>query len=56
MEVMRAVLRTGFRGWFSMEIFDGGPGGNETGEGDVREMASDAMEGHVQLLDSCAET
>jgi sugar phosphate isomerase/epimerase len=32
--VTRAVLGTGFRGWFSVEVFDGGP----RGEGKARDM------------------
>ncbi|KAL2865951.1 uncharacterized protein BJX67DRAFT_356838 [Aspergillus lucknowensis] len=42
--VERAVLKTGFRGWFSMEIFDGGQDGRgksyELGEFATRERGS----------------
>lgn len=51
--VARAVLRTGFRGWFSMEIFDAGP----QGKGKKYEMepfAKQAMEHMQKLLKSCA--
>lgn len=52
-DVARAVLRTGFRGWFSMEIFDSGP----TGSGKKYEMGSyakRAMENMQALLKNCA--
>lgn len=50
--VTRAVLRTGFRGWFSMEIFDAGP----QGKGKKYEMdafARRAMESMQKLLENC---
>ncbi len=53
-EVTRAVLGTGFRGWFSMEIFDGGRDGKGK-EYDLAEFARKAMESHRRLLDECAE-
>lgn len=53
-EVTRAVLGTGFRGWFSMEIFDGGRDGRGK-EYDLSEFARKAMESHRRLLDECAE-
>ncbi|CAL5868785.1 uncharacterized protein PFLUO_LOCUS3012 [Penicillium psychrofluorescens] len=52
-DVARAVLKTGFRGWFSMEIFDAGP----QGKGKKYEMdafAKKAMENMQKLLKSCA--
>lgn len=52
-DIARAVLRTGFRGWFSMEIFDGGP----NGDGKKYEMgpfAKKAMESMQKFLTSCA--
>lgn len=52
-EVARAVLQTGFRGWFSMEIFDGGA----DGKGKTYEMgdfAKRAMESMRKLLRNCS--
>ncbi|KAJ5717675.1 hypothetical protein N7488_003321 [Penicillium malachiteum] len=49
----RAVLQTGFKGWFSMEIFDAGP----QGKGKKYEMeafARKAMENMQKLLNNCA--
>ncbi|BCS04748.1 sugar phosphate isomerase/epimerase family protein [Aspergillus luchuensis] len=53
-EVGRAVLRTGFRGWFSMEIFDGGKTGEEE-IGDVEGFAREAMGSMRRFLERCAE-
>ncbi|KAL3417936.1 3-dehydroshikimate dehydratase [Phlyctema vagabunda] len=55
-EVATAVLKTGFRGWFSMEVFDGG----SDGKGGMKqynfdEFAKGAMESHRKLLDDCAD-
>lgn len=50
--VTKAVLETGFRGWFSMEIFDAGP----QGKGKKYEMdtfAKKAMESMQKLLKNC---
>lgn len=52
-EVAKAVLRTGFRGWFSMEIFDGNVT-RETGEG-MEEYARRAMRSMEKLLQSCED-
>ena len=52
-EVTAAVLETGFRGWFSMEVFDSGP----DGEGKVYELkdfAENAMKSHRWLLEQVA--
>ncbi|KAJ5168641.1 uncharacterized protein N7482_004235 [Penicillium canariense] len=52
-DVARAVLKTGFRGWFSMEIFDAGP----QGKGKKYELdgfAKKAMENMQKLLKNCA--
>ncbi|KAJ5683680.1 uncharacterized protein N7477_000025 [Penicillium maclennaniae] len=50
-EVARAVLKTGFRGWFSMEIFDGNATtGTTEGMGDYAKRAMQSME---RLLQSC---
>lgn len=51
-DVARTVLKTGFRGWFSMEIFDAGP----QGKGKKYEMepfAKKAMENMQKLLHNC---
>lgn len=47
--VTRAVLETGFRGWFSMEVFDGGPEGKNY-EGDMNEYARKAMDSYKKLI------
>ena len=53
-EVAKAVLKTGFRGWFSYEVFDGGPDGKgKTYELD--EYATLAFETQKKLLKACAE-
>ena len=52
-EVTAAVLKTGFRGWFSMEVFDSGP----DGEGKVYELkdfAENTMKSHRWLLEQAA--
>ncbi|KAJ6072885.1 hypothetical protein N7467_010970 [Penicillium canescens] len=52
-DVARAVLRTGFRGWFSMEIFDSGPQG--TGKKyDMGSFANKAMKSMQAFLKNCA--
>jgi len=51
----RAVLQTGFRSWFSYEIFDGG----EEGKGKDYEMgpfAKSAMESQEKLMAACASS
>jgi sugar phosphate isomerase/epimerase len=52
-DVARAVLRTGFRGWFSMEIFDSGPQGAGK-KYEMRPFAKKAMESMQRLLKDCA--
>ncbi|KAJ5105698.1 hypothetical protein NUU61_003045 [Penicillium alfredii] len=52
-DVARAVLKTGFRGWFSMEIFDAGPQGKGK-KYEMEEFAKKAMENMQKLLRSCA--
>ncbi|KAI9833496.1 MAG: hypothetical protein M1819_003654 [Sarea resinae] len=53
--VTKAVLRTGFRGYFSMEIFDSGPEGKGK-DYDMIEFAKQAMASHKRLLAECAES
>ncbi|EAW06672.1 sugar phosphate isomerase/epimerase family protein [Aspergillus clavatus NRRL 1] len=52
-EVARAVLKTGFRGWFSMEIFDSGSQGKGK-KYDIIPYAKQAMERMQKLLKNCA--
>ncbi|KAE8418530.1 xylose isomerase-like protein [Aspergillus pseudocaelatus] len=52
--VARAVLKTGFRGWFSMEIFDGGADGKGK-EYEMGEYARSAMESMRRFLERSAE-
>ena len=54
-DVARAVLETGFRGWFSMEVFDGGPGGEDNEWRDMEGYAKKAMRAHERLLRECVE-
>lgn len=53
-EVAAAVLKTGFRGWFSMEVFDSGPSG-EGKEYKLNDFANNAMKSHKWLLEQCAD-
>ena len=53
-DVTKAVLQTGFRGWFSVEIFDGGKDGKGK-KYDLTEFAKNAMASHKRLLEECAE-
>ena len=48
--VLKAVLETGFHGWFSMEVFDGGPDGQDQGWKDIPAYIKKAMKSHEQLL------
>ncbi|KAJ9663443.1 hypothetical protein H2201_005651 [Coniosporium apollinis] len=53
-DVTRAVLRTGFRDWFSYEVFDSGPDGKGK-EYDLMEYAQTAFDCQKKLLEACAE-
>ncbi|KAF2405456.1 xylose isomerase-like protein [Trichodelitschia bisporula] len=53
-EVTKAVLRTGFRSWFSYEVFDAGADGKGR-QYELDEFAKWATEAHTQLLKECAE-
>ena len=53
-EVTKAVLRTGFRGWFSYETFDGGPDGKGRTY-DLEAFAREAMQTQERLLKDCAD-
>lgn len=52
-DVAKAVLQTGFRGWLSYEVFDGGPEGDKK-EADIQAYAKTARETHNKLLAECA--
>lgn len=52
-DVATAVLRTGFRGWFSYEVFDGGPEGRGR-DTDILLYAQTASNVHQRLLHDCA--
>lgn len=52
-DVARAVLKTGFRGWFSMEIFDGGPDGKGK-KYNMAEYGKKAMENMQRFLRHCS--
>jgi sugar phosphate isomerase/epimerase len=55
-EFTRAVLKTGFRGWFSYEPFDhSGPDGKGK-EYALGNYAQDGMEAQRKLMDACAES
>ncbi|KAL1680243.1 xylose isomerase-like protein [Schizophyllum commune] len=53
-DVTKAVLRTGFRGYFSVEVFDSGEAGTGK-EYDLNEFARQAMDSHRKLLEACAD-
>jgi sugar phosphate isomerase/epimerase len=48
----RAVLSTGFRGWFSYEVFDGGPEGKGK-DYELDDFANSAMACQRRLLEAC---
>jgi sugar phosphate isomerase/epimerase len=52
-EVTEAVLKTGFRGWFSYEVFDGGPEGKGQRE-DIVAYAQAASNVQKRLVTECA--
>ncbi|KAL8706566.1 MAG: hypothetical protein Q9201_000379 [Fulgogasparrea decipioides] len=49
-DVAKAVLKTGFRGWLSTEVFDGGPDGSDNDWKDMKAYAKKAMSCHKKLL------
>ena len=51
-DVAKAVLRTGFRGYFSVEVFDSGDAGAGK-EYDLDAFARQAMYSHRKLLEAC---
>lgn len=52
-QVTKAVLRTGFRGYFSMEIFDSGPDGKGK-DYEMEGFALKAQQNMQTLLKNCA--
>ena len=54
-DVAKAVLETGFRGWFSTEVFDGGPSGRDQEWKDMPGYAKKAMRAHERLLREVVE-
>ncbi|KAI9882606.1 MAG: hypothetical protein M1823_005653 [Watsoniomyces obsoletus] len=52
-EVTEAVLKTGFRGWMSMEIFDGGAEGKGKEYDDLNAFAVEGMQLLNKLLEEC---
>ncbi len=50
----KAVLQTGFRGWFSYEIFDSGPDG-KCKDYELRPFAHAAMDCQKRLMDECVK-
>jgi sugar phosphate isomerase/epimerase len=52
-DMVRAVLKTGFRGWFSVEVFLEEEHGKEWEEGLEEKWARDAMESMKRLLQEC---
>lgn len=52
-DVARAVLKTGFRGWFSYEVFDAGSDGKGK-DIDIVAYAQTAKSVHLKLLAECA--
>lgn len=55
-QVAKAVLDTGARCWFSMEVFDGGPDGSWQKKQDLGQFCKGAMASHLKLLDACSES
>ncbi|KAI4170902.1 MAG: hypothetical protein LQ343_004666 [Gyalolechia ehrenbergii] len=55
-DVTQAVLKTGFRSWFSMEVFDGGPDGSDQDWKDLKGYAKQAMASHNRLLQEAANS
>ena len=55
-DVAKAILKTGFRGWFSMEVFDGGPDGQDQVWNDMPGYTKKAMKAHERLLREVAHT
>jgi sugar phosphate isomerase/epimerase len=55
MPMVKAVLDTGFRSWFSMEIFDGGEDGKGKKVDDLESFAKKAMDSHKRLVKEASD-
>ena len=53
-DFVRAVLDTGYRGWFSYEIFDDGPDGTGRDYADMLPVAKKAFDCQARLIDACS--
>ena len=53
-DFVNAVLGTGYRGWFSYEIFDSGPDGKGR-DYEMEEFAAGAYRCHDRLIEACKE-
>jgi len=51
----KAVLKTGFRGWFSYEVFDSGPDGKGR-DYELDDFAQEAFKTQERLLADCADS
>jgi sugar phosphate isomerase/epimerase len=51
-DFVRAVLKTGFRGWMSIEVFDGRS--EEKYGDDLRKFAKKAMDSYHKLMDDAS--
>lgn len=54
LDVVRAVLKTGFRGWFSYEVFDGGKQGKGEENVDVVAYARAARNVQDRMMEEVA--
>lgn len=52
-DVTKAVLKTGFRGFFSVEVFDRGPDGQGKNQHDLFQFARKARESVDRLISNC---
>jgi len=48
-------LKTGFRSWFSYEVFDGGPDGKGK-DYELQDFANMAFDCQQRLIQECVET
>ena len=55
-QVAKAILQTGFRGWFSIEVFDGGPDGQNQEWKDMPTYTKKAMRSYERLLQDVGES
>ena len=55
-EFTKAVLKTGFRGWFAYEVFDHTDPDGKGKEHALDEYAKQGMQKQTKLMDACAES